>query len=375
MNTSQEDLIIRTRKIALSPSPKQLHLLEQHTAYARNAYNWALALFKDKREDGEPCPASMLLPFWKDARATLYPQSEALCQSAAQYAVYAVEHAIKAWDDDHRANDFPRFHRHDHKPAFRADEGADTVQCDKRRIELPRIGSVRMLWSLRPQGRIREVTVTHEAARWWVCVAVEMKRPGRSSGSQVIGVDVGLGTIAVRSDGTRYEIPEELKSLRRDIGRFRRHRRQLARQVEGSNRRARVKQQLEDACYRASCLREEAQHRVATETVAKARMVVMEALDITGMMDRSGRYLAGGIARAAMGDLQRKIAYRCKAARVSFVRVPADFPSTRMCSRCGALQEMPLRKRVYDCLSCGLVMDRDDNAALNLKHYGESQRR
>ena len=372
MSTSQEDLIIRTRKIALSPSPKQLRLLEKHAAHARDAYNWALAKFKDRREAGEPCPASMLFPFWQEASATLYPQSEALCQSAAQYAVYALGDAIKAWQDDHRANDFPRFHRHNHKPAFRADEGADTVRCHKRRIELPRIGNVRMLWSLRPKARILEVTVTYEAARWWACIAVEMERPKRPPGTRIIGVDVGLGTIAVCSDGRRYEIPEELKSLRRDIGRFRR---QLARQVEGSNRHERVQRQLENACYRARCLREEAQHRVAREVVAGARMVVMEELDITGMMKRSSRRLAGGIARAAMGALQRKIAYRCDATRVQLVRAPAGFPSTRMCSRCGALHEMPLRKRVYECLSCGLVMDRDDNAALNLQRHGESQRR
>ena len=243
-------------------------------------------------------------------RCTLGPRRCA--RGAAQYAVYALGDAIEAWQDNARANDFPRFHRHDHKLAFRADEGADSVRCHKRRIELPAIGSVRMLRPLRPQGRIPEVTVTHEAGRWWACVAVEMKRPQRSAGTRVIGVDVGLETIAVCSDGTRYEIPDPLKSLRRDIGRFRRR---LTRQVEGSARHERVRQQLEYACYRARCLREEVQHRAAREIVAKARMVVMEALDFRDMMNRGGGCLAGGIARAAMSALQRKIAYRCEGIR------------------------------------------------------------
>ena len=73
-----------------------------------------------------------------------------------------------------------------------------------------------------------------------------------------------------------------------------------------------------------------------------------------------------------MSALQYKIQYRCEAAGVEFVRAPADFPSTRRCSRCGEPQDMPLSKRVYECLCCGLVMDRDDNAALNLQHYGET---
>ena len=372
MHTSRQQLVTRTRKIALSPSPRQLCLLEQHAAYARDAYNWALAWYKDRREAGEACPVSMLFPMWQGVRAELYPHTEALCRSAAQYAVYALGDAIEAWQDNARANRFPRFHRRDRKPAFRADKGKGTVRCQGRRIQLPVIGSLRMLRPLRSQGRIPEVTVTHEAGRWWACVTVEMKRPPRSAGTRIIGVDVGLGTIAVCSDGTRYEIPEELKSLRRDIGRLRRR---LTRQVEGSARHERVRQQLEYACYRARCLREEAQHRAAREIVARARMVVMEALDITGMMDRGSKCLSGSIARAGMGGLQHKIAYRCEASGVRLVEAPGDYPSSRMCSGCHALQEMPLRKRVYDCLRCGLVIDRDANAALNLQRYGESRRR
>ena len=369
MSTSQQKPIIRTRKIALRPSPKQLRLLEQHAAYARDAYNWALAWYKGRRDAGESCPVCMLFPFWQEARSTLYPCSEALCQSAAQHAVYALERAIEAWQDDALANVFPRFHRRDHRPAFRADKGEGTVRCHERRIELPAIGSVRMLRPLRSQGRILEVTVTREAGRWWACVAVEMNCPPRSSGTWVLGVDVGLATVAACSDGTRYEIPEDLKSLRRDIGRLRKR---LARQVGGSARHERARRQLEYARYRARCLREEAQHRAASEIVARARMVVMEALDFRDMMSRGGRYLAGSIARAAMSGLQHKIAYRCAAAGVRLVEASGDYPSSRMCSRCGALREMPLGKRVYECLSCGLLMDRDDNAALNLQRYGES---
>ena len=104
-------------------------------------------------------------------------------------------------------------------------------------------------------------------------------------------------------------------------------------------------------------------------------MVVMEALDIRDMMSSDGRRIAGGIARAAMGGLQRKIAYRCKATGVRLVEAPSEYPSSRTCSGCGALQQIPLRMRVYDCLNCGLTMDRDDHAALNLRHYGESQPR
>ena len=268
--------MIRTHKIALNPSPMQLRLLERHAAYARDAYNWALACFNDTLDAGRSYPVGMLFPMWEGARASLHPLSDELCQSAAKYAVMALTKAIAAWQDNARDNQFPRFRSPDDKAAFRADKGAGTVRCEGKRIELPNIGSVRMHESLRFEGRVPMVTVTHEAERWWACVVVEMRNPLPCPGDKVIGVDVGLGSIAVCSDGTRYEIPEALKSLRREIGRLTRR---LARQVEGSGHHERMRRQLQKARYRARRLREEVQHRAANEIVAKARMVVMEALE------------------------------------------------------------------------------------------------
>ena len=362
--------MIRTHKIALNPSPSQLPLLEQCAVSADEGYNGMLAHFKETLDAKKPCAVSMLCPTWEAVRASRYPHFDDACQNAAKYAVYALGDAIEAWQDNARNNKLPRAHGPDHRPAFRADKGQGTVRCEGKRIELPSIGKVRMYEPLRYEEcfLILTVTATYEAGRWWACVTGETEDPSPSSGTEVIGVDVGLRTIAVCSDGTRYEIPEAVGRLRREIGSLRRH---LARQVQGSNRHERVQRQLEAACYRARCLRDEAQHKAAKEIVAKARVVVMEDLDIVDMMNQSGKRLAGGIARAAMRSLQEKIAYRCEAAKVTLIKVPPDFPSTRKCSRCGEPQDMPLRQRVYECSRCGFVLDRDLNAAINLKQYGK----
>ena len=360
--------MIRTHKIALNPSPKQLPLLEQCATSAREAYNGALAYFKETLDAGKPCPVSMLLPMWQDARAPQYPPLDDACQNAAKYAVYALGAAIEAWQDDDRHNKFPRADRPDHRPAFRTANGKGIIRCEGKRIELPNFGSVRMYEPLRFAGSIPMVTVTHGAERWWACVAVDMKNPPPCPGDQIIGVDLGVGTIAVSSDETRYEIPKAIGRLRREVARLRRH---LAKQVPGSGRHERMQRQLQEVHCQAGRLREEAQHRVANDIVAKARMVVMEDLDIIDMMNQGGK-LAGAVARAAMRSLQEKIAYRCAAAGVRLVKAPVDFPSTRMCSGCRRLQDMPLGQRVYDCSYCPLVLDRDRNAANNLMQYGET---
>lgn len=262
--------MIRTHKIALNPSPRHLPLMEQCAASAREAYDGALAYYKETLDAGEPCPVSMLLPMWQATR----PPFDDLCQDAAKYAVYALGDAIEAWQDNTRDNAFPRAHGSDHRPAFRAHNGKGRVRCEGKRIELPNIGSVRMHESLRLAGSISMVTVTREARRWWACVAVEMRNPPPCPGNEIIGVDLGIGTIAVASDGTRYEIPEAMGRLRREIGRLKRR---LAKQVQGSGRHERTRRELEKARYHARCLREEAHHRTAKDIVAKARVLVMEA--------------------------------------------------------------------------------------------------
>ena len=101
--------------------------------------------------------------------------------------------------------------------------------------------------------------------------------------------------------------------------------------------------------------------------------MVLETLDIIDMMQKGARRLAKGIAAAAMSGLQRKIADRCEALGVKLIRAEPSFPSTRRCSRCNTLQDMPLGKKIYDCPGCHLFLDRDDNASLNLKRYGEER--
>ena len=359
--------MIRTHKIALNPAPRHLRLLQRHADSAREAYNWALAHFRETLDAGQSCPVSMLFPFWKDARESLYPHFADLCPSAAQYAVYALGDAIAAWRDSARDNEFPKVHSPDHRPAFRADNGKRGVYCEGKRIALPGIGTVRMREPLRLEGKISAVTVAYGAGRWWACVAVDTKAPRQSRGTEVIGVDVGVRRMAVCSDGTRFEVPEALRREWRSIGRYRR---QLARQLPGSNRQDRVRRKLEKASYRAKRIRDDAQYKAARAIVAAARLVVMETLDMNDMMEKGSRRLAKGVAAAAMSSMQRKIVDRCDALGVKWIKADPKFPSTRRCSRCDSIQDMSLGKDIYDCPMCLSVMDRDHNAALNLRRYG-----
>ena len=310
----------------------------------------------------------MLFPVWEGAKASVCPWGRKLSQSAAKYAVYALGEAIDASKDKRRANQFPRFHGRYKKTAFRADLGPETVTCEGRRIALEGIGSVRMRQLLRlPGSSILEVTVKREAGRWFACVTVRMKAPEASTGTKTVGVDVGVRMLATSSDETTHENPRARLHYWNKIQRCKER---LARHKPGSRQHERLRRKLEKIYYRVKCLRDDEHHKAATEIVADKAVVVMETLGLTAMLkDKRG---AGALSDAALGSFQNKIAYRCDAQETLVIKADRWFPSSQLCSDCGERRKMSLDERVYKC-ACGVELNRDFNAALNLEHYGKER--
>ena len=213
--------MIRSHKIALDPTPKQARRLAQHAGYARVAYNHALADFKDGLGKGEWRTHYELRPRWNQVKAGCYPWCKELSQNAAKYAIIQLGDAVRAWCSDRQKNRFPRFKSRRGKAAFRADNGPGTVHSRDRRIHLPRIGSLRMREALRFDGRVLECTVKRDAGRWFACICVEDAREApEAKDGRVIGVDLGVKTLATCSDGTVYANPRAEAAQRRKIRRY-----------------------------------------------------------------------------------------------------------------------------------------------------------
>ena len=365
--------MIRTHKIALDPAPRQRCHLVRLAGYARLAYNWSLRHYQQTRDAGSPCHPTLLFLAWDQARLKEYPWSVTFPQSPAKYAVIALQKAIKAWEDSSRRNQFPKPHPWTRQHRFRADKGPDTATFENKGISLPGIGAIPTREDLGFKGSIRTVTLEREHGRWFACVTVQTKAPASTPGSGVIGVDVGARKMAACSDGTTYPVP---KALRHQWGKIRRYRRLLARQARGSGRRRCTWRKLQRAICRAACIREDAQHRAAGKIVAGKRAVVLETLDMADMMEQGGRRLERAISAAAMRRMQHKIIYRCEAAGIEVIMAPRGFASSQICSGCGNRKTGKMRLRdedIYECQRCGLVIDRDENAAINLKRYGEEE--
>ena len=239
-----------------------------------------------------------------------------------------------------------------------------------------------------------EVTVKREAGRWFACVAVRMTETPPLPGpdevpEEVIGVDVGIKALAVCSDGTLYENPqalgESLSRLSRLDKFIARSRNARSRNAHGRNqhssRRERKYRQREAVHARVRNIRNDAHHKAASAITAKpVGKVVVETLNVSGMM--RNRRLSRALADASLADASLADAslagfiamlpwpmleYRCGWLGLAFEKVDRWFPSTRTCSECGAVRpNMDLSERTFVCHSCGVMIDRDLNVALNL---------
>ena len=371
----------RAHRIALRPTPEQESLFGQHAGYARFAYNWAVGEFKAGLDVGEWLSEKTLRTRWNKVKHFIAPWAEVLSQNAAKYAIVDFGQAAGAWGTWRKAvkagkpagrrRGFPRFKRRKHEQGFRADNGPDTVRVDGKTVLLPKaLGRVAMVEELRWTGSIREVTINRTAGKWFACFAVEEGQPVPPvKDGPNIGVDVGVGTLAVCSNGLQVENPKALGAATR---RLRQVDKAIARSrnVHGksnhSNRRERLYAKRRKVHARIVQVRNDHHHK-ATAAIAKcAGRVVVETLNVAGML--RNRRLARAIADAGMAGFLAKLEYKCAWYGADFVKADRWFPSSRLCAHCGWHNgDLSLFDRQWWCGSCGALNEWDANAALNLE--------
>ena len=371
----------RARRIALRPTPEQELLCVPHASYARYAYNWAVGEFKAGLDVGGWLSDRTLRPRWNRVKGIIAPWGVELSQNAAKYAVIDFGQAADAWGayrqrvkSDERPGrrvGFPRFKRRRPEQGFRADNGPDTVRVDGRVVILPKIGRVALAEALGFQGSIREVAISRTAGTWFACFCIEDGRqaPPVKSGP-TIGIDVGVGAMAVCSDGTTVANP---KVFGNGIMRLRQLDKAMARSrnvhVRGnqSNRRERLYARRRNLPARIVNVRNDRHHK-ATTAIAKSSGRVVETLNVAGMV--RNRRLARAIVDAGMAGFLAKLEYKCAWYGAEFAKADRWFASSELCAHCGwKNDDLHLGDRQWWRGGWGALNERDHNAAVNLSNW------
>lgn len=361
-------------RIALDPNNAQATYLARASGTARFAYNWALAEWKRqydawKADNSLPKPSQAALRRQLNAvKREQFPWMLEVTKNAPQMAIIQLGQAFQNFFAG-RAR-YPQFRKKGVYDRFTLTN--DQFDIDGSRIRIPNLGWVRMRETLRFAGKIMSATVSRVADRWFVSIAVDT--PDRSHLPQAenqgaVGVDLGVLALATLSTGEPpIPGPKPHKAL---LGRLRRLSRSLSRKVKGSANRRKAKAKLARLHASIAAVRSDALHKLTTDLTRRFHTIGIEDLNVRGMV--RNHHLARSIADMGFFEFRRQLEYKAAMRGGQVVVADRFYASSKTCSACGKkLDELPLSVREWACPSCGVVHDRDVNAAINLKNMAAS---
>lgn len=344
--------------------------MAQHAGVARHSYNWGLALTKQildhnraNPEEKIKFPSAIDLHKWLVALVkSEHPWYYSVSKCAPQYALRALADAWKRCFN--KLGGAPRFKKKGRNDRFTLD-GA--ITCDHFKIKLPRIGWVKTYERLPHGFKPKSVTASRQADRWFISFKVEVEPQETPKQHDVVGVDLGVKNLAILSPG---EVFVGAKSYRKYEARLA-HMQWLNRRRQiGSSNDQKVQLKIAKLHRKVANLRKDSLHKLTTYLAKNHGRVVVEDLNVSGMM--ANRKLAKAIQDMGFFEFRRQLKYKCELYGSELVIVNRWFPSSKTCSSCGTVKEqLSLSEQTFGC-SCGLVIDRDLNAALNLAKAGSS---
>jgi putative transposase len=360
-------MIQKTFTYCLKPTETQKALFQQFSGASRYVYNWALNLVKESLDAQEG------LLSYKDI-ANLLTQKKTnelwlkeIHSQVLQQALKDLERSLNNCfsGKKRKAIGFPGFRCRGVKDSFRFPQ---YIKCVNARVFLPKIGWVAYRNSRPLEGMIKQATVKRQGKRWFIHIMCQVeldieKKPFTEA--TAVGIDVGIKELSVLSNGKVYENPHFLKS---DLGKLAYVQKAHARKQKGSKNRKKSAKKIGRVHAKIANKRKDYIHKISTEIVESQDTIIVEKLQISGMI--RNRKLSRSIAdvswRILLTFLKYKAAWRGK----NFIEIPQFTPTSKTCFVCKIEKAMPLSLRKYVCANCGHEMDRDLNAALNIKAAG-----
>jgi len=359
-------IVKRAYRTELDPNNKQRTLLSRSAGTARFAWNWGLQRrIEEYRVTGRSSNAIAQHRQLNGYKKAFFPWMYQVSKCCAQEALRDLDRAYKNFFEG-RAG-FPRFKSKKRGAgSFRL---TGRIRVFQDRIQLPRLGKIRLKEKgyIPTDGHMLSATVSERAGRWFVSVAVEEGIQVLKNDGPVAGVDLGLVRMATVSDGTVFENP---KALNRHERRLKRLQRSVSRRQKGSINRAKARLRLARLYLRIANVRRDALHKATIWLARTKSAIVVEDLNVKGI--RKNHRIAGSMSDAGMYEFRRQLEYKTVWYGSRLIVADRFYASTKACSACGHAQNIALSERTYRCAACGLEIDRDLNAALNLEKVAAS---
>ena len=356
-------------KRALELNDREATLMARHAGFRRVVYNMGLSLRIQMYGEAK-CGDSKIIDTIKRVltnhvkkRPDFKWMSE-LSSRVYQHALLDLKTAFSRYRKGVAKH--PRYASRRDGQSFTVDNGGgkSLISCGST-IKIPTLGTFRLHEPLTEGYAAQTFSLVCEGSRWYVSFCVDAERlPAQRHTESSVGIDIGIKTFAVLSNGETLDAPNPLKQAKTKLAILQR---KASRQIKGSANQRNTYDKIRRLYARIASVRKDFLHKLTTYLAKTFKVVKIEALNVKGMM--ANHKLAGAISDLGFYEFRRQLDYKTQMYGSSLVLVNQWFPSSKTCSSCGNIQPMPLSERVYSCSGCGMQMDRDLNASLNLLNW------
>lgn len=353
-------------KTKLKLTKAQKVVMAKHAGIARFTYNWGLATWQELFKDGLKPNKYLLKKFFNNHVKPDYDwiKEKGICQKITQYAFDQLGNAFARFFKGQ--GKYPKFKKKGLNDSFTIDAGGQPIPVGGTSLKLPTIGWVKTFEGL-PHTTTTKLTISRIADHWYIAFAYEQPEQITKKSVEVVGIDLGIKTLATLSTGVVFPNQQHFK---KSLAKLQRLSKRAAKKTPGSIRRQKAKDKLAKHHAKVAATRTDTLHKITTYLCKNHAKIVVEDLNVSGML-RNDK-LAQSIADCGFYEFKRQLTYKAKKFGCEIILAERWFPSSKTCSACGHIQDMPLAERVYECSSCGHVIDRDLNAAINLSRLAKA---
>ncbi|MFZ1026733.1 MAG: RNA-guided endonuclease TnpB family protein [Limnoraphis robusta] len=359
--------MLKAIKVRLYPTPEQELALAKSFGCARWYWNFALNAciqhYQETKKSLKLATYKGMLPQLKKE----YPWLKEDCYSSVlQCVAINLDKAYKNFFEG-RAK-FLKFKSKHHKQSIQYPQN---ITVNGEFLKVPKIGGIKAVFHREIQGKIKTVTISKTSTnKYFASILCEVKGTEvKESGSQIIGIDLGLKDFAIVHDGesvTKYANPKHFERHQKNLAR---KQKKLSRKTKGSKSREKFRKNVAKVYERITNSRQDFLHKLSRKLVNESQVVVVENLNIKGMV--KNRKLSKTISDVGWGMFVNFIDYKLQQKSGKLIEVDRFFPSSKTCSCCGhVIDELPLNIREWVCPNCNTHLDRDGNAALNIRNEG-----
>ena len=390
--TSSGKHIYLTHKIRLEPTNVQKTYFKKACGVSRFAWNWGLATWNTKYSEKAALLAAnnteeaakisisgfTLKKEFNSIKRLEFPWTMEVTKYACQQPFIQLQSAWNNYFSGRKNMSRPNFKKKG-KCTDSFYIGGEVIKIVGKSIKLPKLGFVKMSEELRFNSKINSVTISRTADNWFAAIQVAISENDlhlthkKCSGTKKVGIDLGIKKVMVLSDGTAIDAPKPLKLNLRKLAREQRKLSRKIRVAKQENRKLATSKNIQKQKVKVqklhshiSNIRKDAIHKITTYITTNFRDISIEDLNTSGML--KNHKLSRAISDIGFSEIRRQLTYKSELRNNKLHVVDRFFPSSKLCSNCGrkkTKEELTLATRTYNCI-CGLTLDRDLNAAINL---------